>query len=87
MGMFDTFWDKKKEIQLKNFDCVMRNYSVGDKIPMKEFGYPKTASFYCFAHIKAGFVIVKDNIFIGIKKKPLKNETIFSCGGEEVVVK
>jgi hypothetical protein len=85
MGLFDTFIDKKKEIQLKNFGCILKTYSVGDRVPMRKNGYPATANFYCWANPKEGFVVVIKHVFVGIRKKPAKGK-IFDCSGEEVGV-
>ena len=86
MGLYDTFIDGKKEIQLKTFDCYMHEYKKGSKVPMKDFGFPPTASFFCSFCPKDGFIIIKKNIFIGIRKTPIKDKPIFDCHGKKYEV-
>jgi hypothetical protein len=93
MGLYDTFVDGEKEVQLKNFECCMANYEKGDKIPMRRFRYPKNGLFFCWA-TRNGVVVIKNNIFIGIEPFEALNEKglpllkkypfrIWDCSGSE----
>lgn len=87
MGCYDTFKDGKNEIQLKNFGESMSYYKKGDKVPMKEYGYPKDGLFFCFACPMSGFVLIKNSIFVGIVRcdvtKKYPKIRIWDCGGAE----
>lgn len=92
MGVYDIFVDGKKDVQLKNFDCIMKVYNKGDKVPLEKHGYPKSAMFFCFVNPKR-FVVIVDGIFKRIVEieEILKHEgdyvnfKIWNCHGEEFV--
>jgi hypothetical protein len=87
MGVYDTFVDGKKEIQLKNFGSCMSDYKVGDKIPMRRFGYPENGLFFCFVNPR-DFVLIEKSIFKGIVSYDdvLKSKhRIWDCGGNELI--
>jgi len=97
MGLYDTFIDGKREVQLKNFECCLADYEKGRKIPMSKFGYPKNGLFFCWC-ARNGVVVIKNNVFIRIepyevlyekglpilKKYPFR---LWDCNGREWVRK
>jgi hypothetical protein len=91
MGLYDTFFDGKKSVQLKNFNPNLRAYKKGDKI--QHYGnYPKDAFFFCFA-IPEDIVLVQDKKFIKImgreealKKAIRENIRVFDCQSQEYSV-
>lgn len=89
MGLYDTFIDKEKSVQLKNFQPILfRCYKKGDKIE-NYCEHPKDALFFCFVDATL-FVLVKNQIFVRIinlkeaseiaRKEKLR---IFNCWDEE----
>jgi len=68
MGLYDTFNDGENSIQLKNFGCCLGNYKKGEKIPLKENGYPKSGLFFCMCNPLSGVVVIKNSVFIGIER-------------------
>lgn len=48
MGVYDCFVGKEEEVnsaQLKTFDCKLKDYKVGDQVPVLKYGYPKSCTF------------------------------------------
>ncbi len=61
MGVYDTLVDGDRQAQVKCFDCKLKTYKVGDKIPCD-------GSFIIvLPHHREGahYAIVKDSIFLG----------------------
>lgn len=87
MGIFDTFTDGDKCVQLKLFPYSFEWYGVGDKVPKKRGQddpvYPKSYQAYCFA-APGLFVTVKDNRFVGISGKRNRRLPLFRCDGKRV---
>jgi hypothetical protein len=82
MGLFDTFVDGNKAVQLKNFDPGLSTYRVGDKIPTENFGYPASCSFVCFTQ-PTECVVVRNGVFKGITTGPSSEieYPVFDCSG------
>ena len=63
MGMFDTFFreekDGKKAMQLKNGQCGLNKFYIGDKVD--EYGYED--GIYLENRVQAGYVVVFKGIF------------------------
>jgi len=81
MGLYDIFVEEDKSVQLKNFDCVLHTYKVGDKVDLLKYRYPETCAFTCFAS-KGLFVHCVRDHFVGIKKELPEGTPVFDCGGE-----
>lgn len=64
MGVYDTFVDGKKNVQLKNFDNLLKVYRKGDAIQNYR-NYPDDALFFCFAQPN-DFVLIRNKKFMKI---------------------
>lgn len=87
MGVFDSFVDGGKCVQLKLFPYSYEWYGVGDKVPKKRVRddpvYPKSYQAYCFAS-PGLFVTVKNHTFVGISDKRDRRLPLFRCDGKRV---
>ncbi|MFQ5621494.1 MAG: hypothetical protein ACE5FT_06660 [Candidatus Nanoarchaeia archaeon] len=63
MGMYDTFIDGNKEMQVKCFRNMLDKFHAGDTIPYEELGCPKDIIVYDYDNL---LLIIKDGKFVKI---------------------
>ena len=84
IGLFDTFIDGNKKVQLKNFDPFQDTYNKGDDLTRKiqELLLPMTVSYFCIAEDlnELNVVHVKNGIFTGIDNNI--EFPLFDCTGK-----
>lgn len=81
MGVYDEFIGEAYA-QLKCFYCELKEYKIGDKVPVKEFRFPETCTFCDWGgkskKFKSKNVIDKEEymgIFVVIKNSKLEHVT------------